>query len=471
MTRYLISLALFTFATFAGCGTAPTDGTTADMGDPSGTPDLAEPGYPLWSAGSPAICNQTPYSWLPAASVGTVLDYSRNLLPVLKLVIQGLEAAAYLGSQLNVHHAVNYDVQTAVVRYQTQDRGQLVDATAMVTWPVASGKQFPVLLFLHPTLGYTDACAPSQKATSLTAPMTIFSIIAASAGYVAVFPDYLNQKSRGQPSLHVTPYLLMEPTAIAAWDAVRAAQRYVASRESVTASNDVYVWGHSQGAQAVEYATALQPFYAPEYTLRAAAAVSPPSDASATARLNFAGTAPTYNLGEAVAYAWSDYYDRSALSSALLPPWDSMALTELQNYCTTNYMDPIKNVADPGQIFPASFLGALLDGKKLEPWSCWLHYNNPVTMGPPFNTSVPWLYVTGELDTTVYPAASDPASAKWCSQGAKIQYLQCSGADHVYSVANSVDDVLKFFDDRQNNVPLPTDICQPKPPTRCASTP
>lgn len=434
-----------------------------------GAPDMA--GYPAWSADNPAICGQTPYTWVSSANVGAVLETSRNLLPVPKFVIQGLEAAAYLDSQLNVHHAVSYDVQTSVVRYQTQDRGKLVDATVMVSSPVASGKKFPILLFLHPTLGYTDGCAPSQKAASLTAPMTIFSLIAASAGYVAVFPDYLNQKSLGQPSLHVTPYLLMEPTAIAALDAVRAAQRYVAARESVTATNDVYVWGHSQGAQAVEYVTALQPFYAPEYTVRAAAAVSPPSDLSAAARLNFAGTAPTYNLGEAVAYAWSDYYDQTALSAALLPPWDTMALTELKNYCTTNYMDPIKAVTDPAKIFPAKFLDTLLNGSKFDPWSCWLYYNNPITMGPPFNKDVPMLYVTGELDTTVYPGASDPANAKWCGQGAKIQYLQCAGANHVYSVANSVDDVLKFFEDRQNNVPLPADVCQPKPATRCASTP
>lgn len=474
MARSLFSMAFAAIVTLAACGGSPTDGMLADMGSDGGgpgAPDLAAPPYPVWSAQSPAICGQPQYTWMPAASVGSVLQYSRNLLPEPKLVIQGLEVAAYLGSQLNVHHAVNYDVQTAVVRYQTQDRGQLVDATAMVTWPLASGKQFPILLFLHPTLGYTDGCAPSQKAANLTAPMTIFSLIAASAGYIAVFPDYLNQKSLGQPSTHVTPYLLMEPTAIASLDAVRAAQRYVAARESVTGSNDVYVWGHSQGAQAVEYVTALQPFYAPEYTLRAAAAVSPPSDLSAAARLNFSGKAPTYNLGEAVAYAWSDYYDRSALPAALLPPWDSMALTELQNYCTTNYMDPIKAVTDPMQIFPASFLDTLQNGTKADPWSCWLYYNNPVTMGPPFNKSVPMLYVTGELDTTVYPAASDPANAKWCGEGAKIQYLQCAGADHVHSVAVSVDDVLKFFEDRQNNVPLPADVCQPKPASKCASTP
>jgi dienelactone hydrolase len=428
-------------------------------------------GYPAWNSKNPAICGQTPYTWQPASSVGSVLQVSKSLLPTLEFEIEGLEDAAFLGSELDIHHSVNYDVQTAVIRYQTQDRGQLVDATAMVSWPTASGKQFPVLLFLHPTLGYTDACAPSASSTSLTAPMTVFSLIAASAGYIAVFPDYLNQKSLGQPSTHVTPYLLMEPTALASLDAVRATQNYLKANESVSATNDIYVWGHSQGAQATEYVTALQPLYAPEYTIRAAAAVSPPSNLAASAQANFAGPAPTYNLGEAVAYAWSDYYNSSALTSALLPPWTTTALTELQNYCNTSYKDPLDSVTDPTTVFTPTFMGVFTQGMDIDPWSCWLFYNDPVTMGPALNPNVPMLYVTGNMDTTVFPSANDPVSAKWCSQGIQIQYLQCSGADHMQTIAYSADNVLTFFDDRQNGVALPSTICQPQPATTCASTP
>ena len=88
----------------------------------------------------------------------------------------------------------------------------------------------------------------------------------------------------------------------------------------------------------------------------------------------------------------------------------------------------------------------------------------------PMNKNVPMLYVTGDLDTTVIPAANDPVTAKWCQQGVPIQYLQCLGADHTRTITNSVDDVLNFFDARQKGTPLPADICTPKPATRCAST-
>jgi pimeloyl-ACP methyl ester carboxylesterase len=262
----------------------------------------------------------------------------------------------------------------------------------------------------------------------------------------------------------------MEPTALASLDAVRAAQSYL-QLGSVKASSDVYVWGHSQGAQAVEYVDALQPLYAPEYTIKAAAAVSPPSDLAASSKANFTGPAPTFGLGEAIAYAWSDYYDFSQEPVALLPPWAGMALNEMKNYCNSAYMDPIKSVTDPAMVFTPTFLGVFNNTVHSDPWSCWLHYNNPVTMGPTLNPSVPLLYVTGDMDTTVVPSANDPVSAKWCTQGIQIAYVQCAGADHTHTITDSVDNVLNFFDDRKAGKPLPTNLCQPTPAMKCLSTP
>ncbi len=466
---FVVGLALVTGCGGSSSGSDPTEGGGDVDG---GTPADMAPEYPAWSPTSPAICGQPAYTWQPASSVGGVLEFSRNLLGVNTLVISTLQAVAFLGSQLNVQRSPTYSTHTASIRYQTQDRGQLVDATAMVTWPTGGGsKKFPMLLFLHPTLGYTDECAPSRKKGDITAPMTILSLIMASAGYVTVFPDYLNQRSLGAASTATTPYLLLEPTALVSLDAVRAAQNYLTARESgsVSFSSDVYVWGHSQGAQAVEYVTAMQPFYAPEFTIKGAAAVSPPSDLPSSAKANFAGPAPTYNLGQAIAYTWSDYYDRAQIPLSLRSPWDTTALTQLKNYCNTSYTDPIKNVTDPLTVFTEPFLNTVTLGQKNNPWSCWLHYNNPATMSVPINKDVPFLYVTGDKDTTVIPAANDPVIASWCSQGAKIQYLQCAGADHVRTITDSIDDVFRFFDARQAGMPLPASLCTPQPATRCAS--
>ena len=465
MVRALVTASLLTLFAVAGCGDSGTAGS--DQPDMGSAPDMA--GYPIWDAKNPAICGQAPYVWQPATSVGTVLG-STSELSLFAFEVKALSTVAYLGSQLNVHHSLSYGVKTAVIRYQTQDRGKLIDATAMVAWPSTSAS-FPIALFLHPTLGYTDGCAPSDRAGSVTAPMTIISLLTASSGYIGVFPDYINERSAGAPSTGVNPYLLMEPTAIASLDAVRAAQKFLATQGSAMPTSDVYVWGHSQGAQAAEFVTALQPIYAPELTIKAVAPVSPPSDMPATAQVNFVGPTPSYGLGEAIAYAWTDYYDKSLLSTGLLPPWDTMAPGELQSYCTDGYVDPITMVNDPAKVFAPPFIDAFIHNGKSEPWSCWLHYNNPPTMGPPMNIAVPMLYVTGEKDTTVYASANDPVTAKWCAQGMQVQYLQCSGADHTHSIVDSIDDVLTFFDNRKSGMPLPTKLCQATPAVKCASTP
>jgi hypothetical protein len=148
-----------------------------------------------------------------------------------------------------------------------------------------------------------------------------------------------------------------------------------------------------------------------------------------------------------------------------------MALTELQSYCKSGYKDPLAAVTDPATVFAPPLLNDLTQGAMSEPWNCWMHYNNPVTMGPQLSKSVPMLYVTGAADTTVYPTANDPAFTKWCAQGVQMQYLQCTGADHVHSISASIDNVLSFFDDRRNGVALPADGCQIKPAVKCASTP
>jgi hypothetical protein len=136
---------VFGLAVVTGCGGSssgadPTEDGGGEVDGGTGA-DMA-PAYPAWNASSPAICGQPAYAWQPAASVGSVLESSRNLLGVNTFVISTLQAVAFLGAQLNVQRSPTYSTHTASIRYQTQDRGKLVDATAMVTWPQRSSRCF-----------------------------------------------------------------------------------------------------------------------------------------------------------------------------------------------------------------------------------------------------------------------------------------------------------------------------------------
>lgn len=471
MPRLLLLLLLLALS---ACGEpAPLSGEEGAP-DLAAPPDLAPAPYPPYSPDRPAICGQPAYQWLPTAQVGAVLEQSNGLFKTA-LELQALAVAARVSGQLNVRRSPAWNVQLAVLRYQTQDRGRPVDATAMVAYPVPlfSGKQtFPTTLLLHPTLGYFDDCAPSRGARSSLEPMTLFALLSASFGYVAVLPDYLNMKSLGAPSNTITPYLLMEPTAIASLDAVRAARAYLKGKGTdAQASAELYVWGHSQGGQAAAYTLALQPHYAPELSPRAAAVLAAPMDLVGSSRANFAGPEPLLILGQAVIYAWSSYYGGAALSSALLPPWDQTARAQLMGYCDPNYMDPLRKVTDPTQVFTPGFQGALLrPGERYEPWSCWLRYNNPATLSLRMARDLPLLYVTGEKDVTVPAEGNLPVARRWCEEGQPLRYLSCRGADHAGVFPYALDEVYDFFEARQKGQAL-QDRCVFGAPVKCASTP
>lgn len=198
----LLGLALL----WLGCSPTPTEESLGD-GGAAGPDAQGSAAYPPYDPAAPALCGQPAYTLRPASEVGKVLQSADGLTKTAVETaarIAILKAAGYA----NIRRAPTYNIRTAVIRYQTQDRGKLVDATAMVAWPVLvlpGARPFPMTIFLHPTLGYVDACAPSPSVKDSLQPMTLLAELSASFGYVAVLPDYLNMRSLGAPSASVTP--------------------------------------------------------------------------------------------------------------------------------------------------------------------------------------------------------------------------------------------------------------------------
>ena len=51
-------------------------------------------------------------------------------------------------------------IETYYIEYQTQDKGSLTNGTGMIVLP--QGKtEAPVLVWLHPTMGFNDSCSPT----------------------------------------------------------------------------------------------------------------------------------------------------------------------------------------------------------------------------------------------------------------------------------------------------------------------
>ncbi|QAY60743.1 alpha/beta fold hydrolase [Microbacterium protaetiae] len=173
---------------------------------------------------------------------------------------------------------------TRILYTTTDAHGQPVAASALVILPDVDIQltPHPVILWNHGTTGVARGCAPSLTDTAATRWAIPALDEAISRGWMVVAPDYTGQGAPG-----VFPYLIGQGEARSALDAVEAAGRL----PQVWASDEVVVWGHSQGGHAALWASRIAAKYTPDLTVLGTAALAPAGDPLALARDLTAGFA------------------------------------------------------------------------------------------------------------------------------------------------------------------------------------
>ncbi len=434
------------------------DGETAEGGD----------------AGLPINrCGAAPFDWLPADLMGKVLEKQAKAphskvdlsLGVIQLVSDG---------QLKTTRLPSYNTKSALVRYQTQDRGKLVDATAMVTWP-DEAKTFPLLLILHGTSGFHDGCGPTAgmvdaELGGLTNETGLLLALYASFGYVTVFPDYIGLKSLGDPTGFMHPYLVAEPTAIASLDSLRAAKSVLAAT-SVT-PGDVIVVGGSQGGHAAAFVNRFAPYYAPEFDIKASVWDVPPSDMVGQSKVALESSWIKAS-GSVVSFltAAESWYgaSQSGLTEVLRPPFDTEAVTRMSTECNgLKLTNPTLETVFTPEIRSAAVEPGF---GTMPPWSCYVRENGLQTTSLPRKDNVPSLFLLGQNDDLVNPNVERAAFQELCSQGLQLVYLECAGAGHTQPLVWAFDQIFEFVEDRLDGKPMPADTCVVKPAEKCTSTP
>ncbi|MEQ6896771.1 lipase family protein [Microbacterium sp. KR10-403] len=171
------------------------------------------------------------------------------------------------------------------ILYSTTDaHGQTVAASALVIVPEEEIQltPHPVVLWNHGTTGVARGCAPSLTDNAATKWAIPGLDRALAHGWMVVAPDYAGQGTPG-----VFPYLIGQGEGRSALDAVVAAEKL----PHVWASDDVVVWGHSQGGHAALWASRLAKKYTPDLNVLGTAALAPAGDPLALARDLTAGFA------------------------------------------------------------------------------------------------------------------------------------------------------------------------------------
>ncbi len=420
-------------------------------------------------ASSSAACGVAPYTWLATPDLGDVTQHGSHdhfVADISQLLL--VQGNVQPGGPV-------HDVDVDQIAYVTQDRGKKLEATTLVAYPsdLDTKTELDVVLVLHGTAGFVDMCAPSNGTD--TKPLVA---ALASLGYVAVAPDYIGLKALGSPTGFLHPYLVGQPTALASLDAVRAAEKLLASAHgNVFATARFATVGGSQGGHAALWVDRLAPYYAQELQQVGVVATVPPADMLGEVVRALTQTVPA-SLNTAAFYgAASDWYGVTGrLSEVFQAPLASTFEAELSASCSPGGDLSSKQITDvftPSLLADASSRDAFA---KVSPWGCMIVENGLTTTSVkrigPTAPGYGVMFVLGSADTLVDPGTERPAFDALCAQGMQMQYLECLGATHTKATAWALPEIIDFIRDRfAGKAPDASTSCVRGPAVTCRGTP
>jgi hypothetical protein len=333
--------------------------------------------------------------------------------------------------------------------YRTNDAHNR--ATSTVTTVIVPNSPAPAggrdLLSLQDATDANDIdCAPSyqlQIGSPDSANLQLESTIAlagVASGYTVVIPDHEGPHSQ---------YIVKGMEGHATLDGVRAAERFDKAQLN-GAKTPVALAGYSGGGHATASANELQPAYAPELNMVAVAAGGIPPANEATFTSIDGGVGTGVLLG---------------VSIALNDAFPSFRLDELLNDKGKAFVEQYKKGC-ASSVFAAPFAHAddftNQPGIIHIPRVARIIARNALGHATP---TAPSLYYNGIGDELVHIEPLDALVAKYCSQGATIDYVRDpAGVEHVQAAALFIPQALAYIADRFAGTPAPN-TCPPAAPS------
>lgn len=373
---------------------------------------------------------------------------------------------------------VPYGVESHRFTYETQDRGTVVEATALLTIPDGEAPEggWPVILGIHHFAGLAGTCSPSEEEF-----FALQYALLASSGFVVIAPDITGLDGLEMASAPHAP-LVGDQVAWSAWDGVRAGRALLAGDLAETVGpegvrDDILLWGGSQGGHGVLWAELSAPYLAPEETIRGMVSIVPPIDVRSALEVAFGSNNGGTGLGGLVVLGMARWYDafdwledvfldeapdhlRSTLVAAAQAPTES---------CSADVdvdVDDVDDALVPG------FLDAMNTETSAAPWKAVLDEQGVTTSSVPRLANVPTLMIFGEEDDVVATMAQSDAVAALCDQMDHLEIRTCAGADHAEAAIWTIPEVLDWLRARLDDPGAPTaPSCGLPVPTRCSATP
>jgi acetyl esterase/lipase len=295
----------------------------------------------------------------------------------------------------------------------------------------------PIIAWAHPTTGIVPHCAPSLAIFFFQQVQGLREMV--RRGYIVAATDY---PGLGTPGPH--PYLVGVSEGRAVLDSVRAAHNLARGE----AQKRFAVWGHSQGGQAVLYASVIASSYAPDIEISGVAAAAPATDLGALMRADIA-TAGGKNLLAMTLWSWDRVFKaplRDIIYPEAVPTVDKLA-----DVCLEGMFDiePRKAV---GNLLQKRFL-RVDDPTSIEPWRGLLA-ENTVDLTPP---AVPVYIAQGMMDDTVVPSVTFGYAKRLCANGSLVSLTRLPDVGHGTVAMKSARDAVAWMSDRFAGLPAPSD--------------
>ncbi|MET0728182.1 MAG: lipase family protein [Acidimicrobiales bacterium] len=343
------------------------------------------------------------------------------------------------GEVIAVQEVEGLDVDATVLRvlYHSQSiAGEDIAVSGLMAVPAgpapAGGR--PVISWAHGTTGIADMCAPSKDPASagvgLLAPLL-------ERGVVFVATDY---EGLGTPGRH--PYLAGQSEGRAVLDIARAARSL---GDEVGASEQLVIWGHSQGGHAALFANQIAPQWAPELEVLGTVAGAPPS------HLNLlAGALRDSPFRFYLAYitaGWEAAYPEADPADVLTPA--GLERLDLVDTACSGDLAGAWNDLPYDELVKA-------DPAAVEPWASLLVENDPGFVAG----AAPVLIIHGGADEQIPTVSSELLLARMCGVGQVVERRVYPGESHGGVVLPALADMVAWIDGR---------LAGNEPPTSCPS--
>ncbi len=460
----------------AGCGgKEPPGDAVTDVPEATDASNAADAAY----VPPTGRCGMPQYALLDRATLGKVVaSESIDMLSLDADTIESLLASAGFSAL----GPVPYGTREYRFRYSTQDRGQAIEATALLAVPVGEAPltdPVPVLMYAHGTTGFSDPCAPGNEDRWFSDAMLPAAL--ASQGFVVIAPDYIGMNSFGAASTVRHGYLVGEQTAIGAWDAVRGGLALLGTLEDApAASNRIALWGASQGGHAVLFTELWAPYYAPEFDVAAVVAVAPATDLlslMAKALQEIGDSTGLFAISLLTLQIWYGRTADLAMAFTNVAPHyfadNAEALVFPENRCSIDLgIDP--DTATLDLLFDTDFTKAVQERRfdDIGPWNCYYQENSLGTSPVLPLRHTPTLMVYAENDTVVDTDSQKIDFEALCSKGYRLDFLECRGAGHTQAALWSLPEQLAWIRARLAGTPVPDgETCTVEAPVVCSATP